>query len=312
MSRKRISFTTSKETIEQLIPRFLIAKKAQGVSEKTLSTYERHFICIMKYFDLNIQIDKLTNDDINKLIITLRDSSLSPNSVSSYMRVFRAFIHWCNKEGYTSLDFQNIRDKETVKDVYTDEELKLLLSKPDNNCDFSEYRNWVIINLLMNCGCRASTIRNIKNEDVNFNYNQIILRHTKTGKIQSIPLCSTMVSILKSYMNIRKGCGDDYLFPNIYGEMMSESSLNTAIYRYNKRRGVNKTSIHLFRHTFARKFLIDCGGDAFILQQLLGHSTLDMTKHYCAIYDSDIAKNFDSLSPLSQISKTKEKIVRKR
>ena len=85
------------------------------------------------------------------------------------------------------------------------------------------------------------------------------------------------------------------------GSQLTENGLRQSIARYNARRGVQKTSIHLFRHTFARKYLIDCGGDAFTLQKLLGHSTLAMTKHYCAIYDADLTKNYDNFSPLAQM-----------
>nr|MBQ8253020.1 tyrosine-type recombinase/integrase [Lachnospiraceae bacterium] len=74
------------------------------------------------------------------------------------------------------------------------------------------------------------------------------------------------------------------------------------------RRGVQKTSIHLFRHTFARKYLIDCGGDAFTLQKLLGHSTLAMTKHYCTIFDADLTKNYDNFSPLAQMKSNSTRI----
>ena len=35
-----------------------------------------------------------------------------------------------------------------------------------------------------------------------------------------------------------------------------------------------------FRHTFARKYLLDCGGNAFTLGKLLGDSAPDITKHY--------------------------------
>ena len=93
--------------------------------------------------------------------------------------------------------------------------------------------------------------------------------------------------------------------------MLTEEALRSAVAKYNRRRGVKKTSLHLFRHTFARKYLVDCGGDAFTLQTLLGHKTRTMPRHYCAIYDQDIANNFDRLSPLAQISKPKEKIARK-
>lgn len=43
------------------------------------------------------------------------------------------------------------------------------------------------------------------------------------------------------------------------------------------------------------------GGNAFNLQKLLGHSTLDMTKHYCRIYDAEIAKDYDKFSPLATL-----------
>ena len=117
-----------------------------------------------------------------------------------------------------------------------------------------------------------------------------------------------MVAVLRDYMAARKGKPDDYLFCDLYGGMLSENALRLSIAAYNKRRGVSKTSIHMFRHTFARKYLVDCGGDAFTLQRLMGHSTLNMTKHYCSIYDADIAKNFDRVSPLAQIQKPRETI----
>ena len=120
-----------------------------------------------------------------------------------------------------------------------------------------------------------------------------------------------MVGILKEYMGLRGGVPTAYLFCNQFGDMLTGNGLRLAIAHYNRSRGVQKTSTHLYRHTFARKFLIDCGGDAFMLQKLLGHSTLKMTKHYCTIYDADIARNFDRISPLAQITKPREKIHRR-
>ena len=136
----------------------------------------------------------------------------------------------------------------------------------------------------------------------------VYYRHTKNKKAQVIPLCSAMTAILREYLRFRNGKPDEYLFCTETGSQLTENGLRQSIARYNTRRGVQKTSLHLFRHTFARKYLIDCGGDAFTLQKLLGHSTLAMTKHYCAIFDADLTKNYDNFSPLAQMKSNSQKI----
>jgi len=118
--------------------------------------------------------------------------------------------------------------------------------------------------------------------------------------------------ILKEYTRIRGGEANDYLFPTEDSRQLSEGGLRTSIERYNRSRGVDKTSIHAFRHTFARMYLLDCGGNALTLQRLLNHSTLDMTKHYCKIYDPDIARDFDQHSPLVCIQNKHKRITMKK
>lgn len=214
------------------------------------------------------------------------------------------------QQGYTDLTVPNYKQVETVKETYTDDELLRLLKKPATDCNFCEYRNRVIVNFLLNCGCRAATVRNILIGDVLLTDSQILFRHTKTHKVQTVPLCSKMVSTLRAYLKIRGGKPKDYLFCDEYGRMLTENALRLAIVHYNHSRGVEKMSIHLFWHTFARKYLVDCGRNAFTLQKLLGHATLKMTKHYCNIYDADIAKNFDRFSPLAQMNADQTRIAK--
>lgn len=141
----------------------------------------------------------------------------------------------------------------------------------------------------------------------------MILRdlYNTNGKVQVIPLCSAMVSILRDYMAVREGEAADYLFCNEFGGFLTENALRLAIVKYNNSRGVERTSIHVFRHTFARKYLVDCGGDAFSLQQIMGHSTLKMTRHYCNIFNDDIIENHEQRSPLAQLTKSKRQTIKK-
>ena len=296
-------------TIEETFSDFIISKKTKGLAEKTLQSYQSQFQAVARHMDVKMDIATLQKADLDAMIISMRDASLSPNSINSYTRTLKSFFSWCNEQGITRLNIPLYKAEETVKETYSDLELSALLKKPDiRKATFAEYRDWVIINFLLNCGSRAATVRAIQIRDVDLDGSVVFYRHTKNRKAQVIPLCSAMVAILREYLRHRGGEAADYLFCTETGSQLTENGLRQSIARYNTRRGVQKTSIHLFRHTFARKYLIDCGGDAFTLQKLLGHSTLAMTKHYCAIYDADLTKNYDNFSPLAQMKAGSEKI----
>ena len=310
MARKIKMNGSSNKRIEEIFEDFVVSQTAQGLSEVTLANYRHHLHSISLHLDICKPMDTLIRRDLEEMVVSMRRKGLAHNSISSYCRVLRTFLNWCRRNGIDAPEMPNIHDKETVKEAYTDEELLVLLKRPQGDCSFCEYRNWVIVNFLMNSGCRSATVRNIHNCDVDLDAHHVVLRHNKNGRIQTVPLCSLMVSILREYMPVRGGRSEDYLFCDQYGNMLSMNGLRQAVARHNRSRGVNKTSTHLFRHTFARKYLVDCCGDAFMLQKLLGHSTLKMTKHYCAIYDADIAKNFDQFSPLARLAPQKGKIRR--
>ena len=289
-------------TIEETFSDFIISRKTKGLAEKTLQSYQSQFQAVARHMDVKMDIAMLQKADLDAMIISMRDASLSPNSINSYTRTLKSFFSWCNEQGITRLNIPLYKAEETVKETYSDAELAALLKKPDiRKATFAEYRDWVIINFLLNCGSRAATVRAIQIRDVDLDGGMVFYRHTKNRKAQVIPLCSAMVAILREYLRHRGGEAADYLFCTETGSQLTENGLRQSIARYNTRRGVQKTSIHLFRHTFARKYLIDCGGDAFTLQKLLGHSTLAMTKHYCAIFDADLTKNYDNFSPLAQL-----------
>ena len=297
------------ETVSSAFERFLSAKAAIGAVDKTLETYRAHFTAMSKHFDNSISIDELRLSHLNNMIESLRGTNLSANTIKSYSITMRAFINWCNKERLTNIKFKAYKGENVVVDTYSKKELELLLVKPKmKTCTFSEYRNWVIINLLLNSGCRASTLRNIQIRDVDLNNKAIYARHTKNKSALTMPLCDDICRILHEYLIVRRGKESDYLFCNAVGEKLSESCLRQTISKYNRKRGVEKTSIHMFRHTFAKIYLLECGGNAFTLQKLLGHSSLDVTKKYCSIFDSEISKDYDSFSPLTKIKGNQDKI----
>lgn len=236
---------------------------------------------------------------INEYILFLNETYENKITVNSLLRNIRAFCNWLYEKQYApKVKIPVKKNYEVTKEVYTEAELKLLLKKPTNTTKFNEIRNWAIINFFVGTGCRINSLINVKISDVNFNTDTVTLKVTKNKKQQVIPLSLTLKNVLRQYLRTWQNTPNDYLFPNQYGEQLANNQVTHAINKYNKVRGVSKTSCHLFRHTFAHNYLLQ-GGDIFRLQQLLGHSTLDMVKIYANMNNIESLKeNYDKLNLL--------------
>lgn len=83
--------------------------------------------------------------------------------------------------------------------------------------------------------------------------------------------------------------------------------MEQAIKKYNQKRGVFKTSVHLYRNTFARLF-VRKGGREFSLQDSLDHKTLEMSKKYVKLYSEDYSFEIDDRCPLNDFTNTRLKL----
>ena len=203
-----------------------------------------------------------------------------------------------------------IKAEKKIKETYTESELEKLLKKPNlKGCGFTEYKTWVFENYLLGTGNRISSALNVKIGDIDFENEMIFIRKTKNRKQQMIPLSHTLSEILQEYLLIRKGDSDDYLFCNMYGEQGNRRTFQQEVQEYNIKRGVNKTSCHLFRHTFAKQWIL-AGGDIFRLQKILGHYDLAVTKEYLQMFGQDLQQDFDSFNPLDRMQKVNKKCIR--
>lgn len=202
-----------------------------------------------------------------------------------------------------------IKAESPIIETYSDSELRLLLEKPNmKKCTFAEYRNWVICNFLIATGCRSNTLLNIKTDDIDSENEVVIYKKTKNKKQQVIPLTKSLIPILREYI---QRIDEGYLFTNSFGEPMTNSILGHNLRNYNLRRGVSTTGIHRFRHTFAKKFLLN-GGDVFRLQKLLGHSDMSVIKNYVNMFTDDLKQDFDKFNPLESVMMKNTKIKLKK
>lgn len=98
--------------------------------------------------------------------------------------------------------------------------------------------------------------------------------------------------LLWRYINAeRPNVASDRLFINSRGQPLKARGILEMMRRCGKRAGIRgvRCSPHTLRHTFAKRFLLN-GGDLFTLQQILGHSSLEMVKRYLAPYSQEVRR----------------------
>jgi integrase/recombinase XerD len=299
-------------TIVKAFEEFVTACKIKNLSNQTITYYE----LTMKKFETFLfsrdifKASEITLQAIEDYTIYLKGQpNLNDVSVNSALRGVRSFVYYLQGQNYCSkFKIKLMKIDKAIKQAYTETELIRLLEKPQMD-KFSEYRDWVIVNFLLTTGVRLGELLNIKICDIDLQEAIVKIVKGKSRRERHIPLSKSIVKILMEYLSIRQGLKDDYLFPNSYGLKLGEDSLKHSISRYNKKRGVDKTSCHLFRHTFAKNYLLN-GGDVFRLQKILGHASLDVTREYLQMNIEDLKQDFDAFNPLENIGKKKGCYIR--
>jgi site-specific recombinase XerD len=124
----------------------------------------------------------------------------------------------------------------------------------------------------------------------------------KGAKERIVPIGSTARRGLVRYLATRESARPaDPLFTSRRRTGLTPRGVQQAIARLGRRAGVGtRCSPHTFRHTFARGYLVN-GGDVFSLQQILGHTTLDMVRRYMILSEADLVARHRAASPADRL-----------
>ena len=166
------------ETFKEVYSSFIISQTSKGLAAVTIRNYHLHLRSISKHLDIGMPFCSLTKRHLESMVVSMRAAGLAHNTVATYLRVINTFLNWANREGLTSVSIPNIKEKDTVKETYTDAELLILLKKPEKKCDFCEYRNWGIINYAALTGSMTKSAQY-------FSFQKIHSGHSKPYTVRS-------------------------------------------------------------------------------------------------------------------------------
>ena len=91
-------------SMEEIFQDFIVSKRAKGLAEKTLESYQYHFKSIAKHLDIKQELSEIKRSDLEKMIVSMRGTDLSANTILSYTRTLEGFF------GYDGRDELQVRD----------------------------------------------------------------------------------------------------------------------------------------------------------------------------------------------------------
>lgn len=215
---KKLQMSTAETiTFEQGCNMYLDNCRQRNLREGTINHYKQSYNQFYKYFNPKMPITKITKEVYNDYVIHLTKTIHNDVSVNSYLRDLITTLHFLMNEGYMEhYKMQSIKVDRTHVETYSDDELKILLQKPNlKKCGFAEYQSWVMTNFLFCTGIRQRSLIFLQVKDIDFDNNIVKVNVTKNRKPLLVPINQTMANILKEYLKYRQHkSNDDYLFCN--------------------------------------------------------------------------------------------------
>lgn len=143
-------------------------------------------------------------------------------------------------------------------------------------------RDAAVIELLFSTGIRISELCSLKINDVDL-YDRTILIYGKGSKERKLLIGSDdVINVLKRYKSVflEKKQNQNHFFINQNGSVLSDQAVRRMINRYSALASIDMhITPHMFRHTFATS-LLEADVDIRYIQEMLGHSSINITEIY--------------------------------
>lgn len=277
----------------QLIDQFLdYLSVERGLSRNTTESYRRDLVKFAKYLkSRNVATPQnASRHHISKYLYFLKDTGLSPNSISRNLVAVKVFYKFLVAERFLKENvagtMESPRLMRGLPEVMDAGEVTRMLDAPDGKKILGRRDN-AALELMYATGMRVSEIVGVMLKNLNLDVG--FIRCTgKGGKERIIPVGRKAKVALIQYLKKSrpKLCGrtqDSHLFLSRLGKKISRQSFWKMFKKYARKAGIKKTiTPHTLRHSFATH-LLEKGADLRSVQEMLGHADISTTQLYTHI-----------------------------
>lgn len=280
--------------IESLVKNYLSYCSSQKrLDSKTVKAYRIDLTQFINYLG-TYELTMITQD-ILEMYISILHKNYKPRTVKRKIASIKALFHYFE---YKNLIEQNPFNKLHIKfrepvilpkiiPLHTMEYLLKTIYNQQNNAKTSyqrraAIRDSAVCEMLFATGIRISELCSLSVLDVNL-YEGIILVHGKGSKERRLQLGNVdVIEALKRYktefLTEIQNCQN--FFVNQSGRPLSDQAVRRMIAKYSNLAAIDlHITPHMFRHTFAT-CLLEADVDIRYIQEMLGHSSINITEIY--------------------------------
>ena len=264
----------------------------RNLSEKTLKFYSETY----HYFKEVGAFQNLSKQSLQNAVVAFRERGATTGGINAYIRGINVFLKWLHDEhGYENFSLKKIKGHQPVLRSLTDNELKAIVRfKPKT---FSQKRLHTALLLMIDTGLRVNEVLTLQRQKVDFD-NLLLSVTGKGNKERIVPFSYGLRKVLFKYAEKQKF---ELLFCTDTGCKVRYRNLLRDFNDLMKKLKIEPDgAFHTFRRTFATNY-IRSGGNALVLQRLLGHSTLQQSTAYVKLVTDDLQKEQHRTSLLNRL-----------
>ena len=291
---------------------FDYSKLEKGLSANTINAYKHDLQIYSQFLFDNAcsSFDEVSYKLLSKFFELLCDLSLTETTQNRYLAAIRGihkYLYYCGK---CSKDISELIElpqiARTLPQVLSLEMIEKIIKQIDTTTD-AGIRDEAMVEMLYGCGLRVSELIELTSRDLHLEEGMIRVLG-KGSKERFVPIGLVAISCLKNYRNnvrhkflSNKNYATEQIFLNQRGGKFSRMGIWKIIDKYAKRAEIEfQVHPHIFRHSFATH-LLEGGADLRVVQELLGHSSLNTTQIYTHLDNSYIKEVHTTFHPRAKM-----------
>jgi integrase/recombinase XerD len=270
--------------LEAFLEYLLINK---GVSKNTYDAYKRDLLQFEEF--LQKPIIQAESSDVIRFLSNIENKRSLNRKLSS----INSFFDFAYKRDMVKEKFKIKQAKipKKLPKFLTKEEILNSVSHIDEKASWFELRDKALILFLYATGLRISEALNVKLSDLEDGWVKVSM--AKGEKQRVVPIAKSALDAINLYLH-KRPCNSEYLFVNKNCDKLSRISAFKITKKF------LNVSPHILRHSFATALVLG-GADLRVVQELLGHASLNTTQIYTHIQKENLKETVLKYHPLEDL-----------